>query len=183
MWLVDQRSTSSDAFGIPSDEDAEEVLLLFDPPFEIGRNPEGIARGRPLVDSHIRRTFPRCFVVPARTPPGHRAGGAAAVAERTDWRGQGGLFPANLVDSARRIAKFSCHPAVRRSGRAVDRRRRRAATISRQGGFETMSGLPKPARKKSRSSINAPCSRRFAKLPMRWLDTGKARRSDSSNRS
>ena len=36
MWLVDERSTSSDAFGISSDEDADEVLLLFDPPFEIG---------------------------------------------------------------------------------------------------------------------------------------------------
>ena len=35
MWLVDERPPSSDAFGISSDEDADEVFLLFDPPFEI----------------------------------------------------------------------------------------------------------------------------------------------------
>ena len=94
------------------------------------RTPEGIARGRsagrPATSTGGSRGT---SVIPARTPPGHPPGGAAAGrGERADRRRQSGLFPANLVDGRRRISEFRSHPAVRRSGRAVDHRRQRAAT-------------------------------------------------------
>ena len=101
----------------------------------VGKNPEGIVRGR-----RARRPATSTggssgtSVVAARTPPGHPPGGAAAGrGERTDRRCQGRLFPANLVDRRGRISKFRSHPAVRRSRRTLDRRRQRAATDLRGG--------------------------------------------------
>ena len=89
-------------------------------------------------------------VVPARTPPGYRAGGAAAGrGERTNRRGQGGLFPANLVDSRSADIKAQRSPGcsqVRQGcGPSASARCNRS---SKEGGFETASGLPKLARKR-----------------------------------